>query len=561
MSGLPEVSHRTAPAARPHGAVAAGADPADPGSGSPEPDATLAPNGSSGAHTAVRDLPFQRSHLLLLAAITCLAAWLRLHRLGEWSFWIDEAHTYRDVMMPWDQFWSSSHVRVYPLSSLLLRGMSTLFPADSEGWLRLPYVFFGIASVPTLALVGRPLVGRRAALVAALLLALAPWHVYWSQNCRAYAIVLFFVMIAAGAFFHGLQQRSPLAHVVALLATLAAGLSHPSAYLILGVFAGHLLLVRAGRRRAGRGERRALERWMPLLLLGLLGAVLLLLLPLLQFFQRSKPVFSFAHLLHTTVWFVRVPMLVLAIGGVLWLFQRGERVGTFLLSWCFLPLVVLAVMASGVVPALATRVTAQYAFYTLPAFCLLAAVAVVALLERWEGAGLRRGVLRAMPIAILLLDMGAYDYLYFTQQHGDRPQWREAAEYVRRQAGGKRVLTSNEPSMKFYLDPGRFWGEAQPGDPEIVALGKWALKDGAAFWEAHVQEARAQGQNVWVVVTQPELDEMDRGFGSDEWLRRNMLQVKRFANWTGPKDMTVLVYELPPAVAPRSAPSSASVPR
>ena len=28
----------------------------------------------------------------------------------------------------------------------------------------------------------------------------------------------------------------------------------------------------------------------------------------------------------------------------------------------------------------------------------------------------------------------------------------------------------------------------------------------------------------------------------DVWLRENFRQVRRFANWAGPKDMTVLVY-------------------
>ncbi|MCA8950147.1 MAG: hypothetical protein KDE27_11640, partial [Planctomycetes bacterium] len=37
---------------------------------------------------------------LALAAATVVAAVLRLLDIGQWSFWVDEAHTYRDATMP-----------------------------------------------------------------------------------------------------------------------------------------------------------------------------------------------------------------------------------------------------------------------------------------------------------------------------------------------------------------------------------------------------------------------------------------------------------------------------
>src|SRR5688500_2570378 len=45
---------------------------------------------------------FTRRQAAVLAAITLLAAALRLCRLGEWSFWIDEAITWRDATYPDD---------------------------------------------------------------------------------------------------------------------------------------------------------------------------------------------------------------------------------------------------------------------------------------------------------------------------------------------------------------------------------------------------------------------------------------------------------------------------
>ena len=168
-------------------------------------DATVPGTAGTTANGAVA--AFTRQHLMLLLAITLCAAFLRLFRLGEWSFWVDEAHTFRDVTSDASAF-GDSHVARYPLSFLLLRGMLAILPSTGEGWLRLPFAFFGIASVPALAFVGRNMVGRTAALTAALLLAISPWHIYWSQNCRSYAMVAFLSLLAMGAFFEATRRHS-----------------------------------------------------------------------------------------------------------------------------------------------------------------------------------------------------------------------------------------------------------------------------------------------------------------------------------------------------------------
>ena len=126
---------------------------------------------------------FTRRHLIYLLGFTLAAAIFRLWDLGTWSFWVDEAHTYRDVLMSDRAFWDSGTSR-YPLSFMLLRMMKDMFdlgPTDlTEQFMRIPFAFFGIASVPALAIVARGMVGRRAALLASLFLALSPWPL-WSK--------------------------------------------------------------------------------------------------------------------------------------------------------------------------------------------------------------------------------------------------------------------------------------------------------------------------------------------------------------------------------------------
>lgn len=489
-----------------------------------------------------RRLPsFTGQHLQILLGITLLAAGLRLLGVGEWSFWIDEAHTVRDVTKPLDEFWAS-HSSRYPLSYLILRGLLTILPSTSEGWLRLPFVFFGIASVPALAFVGRSLVGPRAALIAALLLAASPWHVYWSQNCRSYSMVLFFSLLAMGAYQFANQHRSLLFGVLSLALSVVAGLFHTSAYLLLAAqlgFAGLARLTTTGSSKAD-AIRRPLERWLPWIILGTLLLLSPLLMGGLSYFQRAKPDFSLGHLVQTVVYLVRMPLILLAACGCALLMSRDDRSALFLMCWITAPLVVLGIAASAVV-----KVTAQYAFYTLPAFCLLAGYAAT----RFRVGEVRRVwidlVLRSMPLLIVLADMGGYAYLYYTSQHGDRPNWRAAKDWIEREPGRARlVLTTNGPSMRYYLDPESLKRANSAVVEEIV---DWEIDKPEAYLDGYIARARKENLALYVVLTEPELAEMDPSHRFDRHLRTHFWQVRRFPVWTGPKDMTVLVYELPPA--------------
>ena len=65
---------------------------------------------------------------------------------------------------------------------------------------------------------------------------------------------------------------------------------------------------------------------------------------------------------------------------------------------------------------------------------------------------------------------------------------------------------------------------------------------------AVLQQSRLQRKRSCrhVVLTEPELQEWDRGpRTADAFLRRHLRQARRLPNWTGPKDMTVLIYHLP----------------
>ena len=124
-----------------------------------------------------------------MAAAMAVALALGFSNLGAPSLWHDEAvqvlvarsiaETGR-ALLPSGQ----SHP-VAPVFNGVMAAFIALF-GDSETAVRAPSVLFAAINVLLTYLLGRPLLGRPAALVAAFALALSPWSVAWSRQARFY---------------------------------------------------------------------------------------------------------------------------------------------------------------------------------------------------------------------------------------------------------------------------------------------------------------------------------------------------------------------------------------
>ena len=124
-----------------------------------------------------------------LGAITLFGLALRVWAIGAKGLWLDEAFS----------IWMSRHaltelfdwlVRIDqhpPLYYLLLHGWLTF--GDQEGWVRTLSALFSTATIPLFYLFVRSLLDVKTGLVAALILALAPFHVRFAQETRMYALL------------------------------------------------------------------------------------------------------------------------------------------------------------------------------------------------------------------------------------------------------------------------------------------------------------------------------------------------------------------------------------
>jgi hypothetical protein len=197
-------------------------------------------------------MPSRRSALVLLALLA-VATLLRLHRLGD-EAWLDEILTHVRV----SRLDLAALATTYPsqnqhvLYSLLAR-MAIDVLGDSTAALRAPAVVFGVLSIAATYALGRALLSRAEALVAAALLTTSDVHVWFSQNARGYTALLFLTLLASRLLLHALATDRRRAWT-AWGATLALGAwVHLT---MLFVVAGHVLLVLRRRLPGAPGTRR-----------------------------------------------------------------------------------------------------------------------------------------------------------------------------------------------------------------------------------------------------------------------------------------------------------------
>ncbi|HHI81484.1 MAG TPA: glycosyltransferase family 39 protein [Planctomycetes bacterium] len=486
--------------------------------------------------------PWTHRAVGFLVLITLLAGFLRLYKLGEWSLWIDEAHTLRDaVLMPLDQFFATSRSR-YPIGFLLLRFLEPLLPSSGEGSQRLVFAFFGIVSVPLLGIVVRSLLGIGPALIASAILCISPWHIYWSQNCRAYSLVLFFSLCAIGLFHLGVEQGRKRHFFASLFFGGLAGLTHPSAFLLVPGLLVYLACLkwRCLPKPPCLSGKAMLSFVLPVGISFVIGVVIAF--DAFGDFFRAKEGESFFHLLNTTLHFVRIPGIVAAFGGAYLVWKRQIRGGVLLAALVLVPFLELA-FASFFVKA-----TAQYLFFTLPAWAALGGYGAWEITRFLNVRGAGRIFIRFLPLAMILLDLGAQSHLYFHYRYGDRPRWREAADYIETHSlETDRIVSTNQPSMEWYLNPSEpqigitsaGWSQ---GYRRVDLLASWTVTD-LKKWKA---EAEKKGTRIFVALTSPVLLEADPKKVWDTWIRSHFHQIRRLPNWVGPKDMTILIYRYDP---------------
>jgi mannosyltransferase len=408
-------------------------------------------------------------HLAPVVGITALAAGLRLYKLGEWSFWIDEAITYfraRDL----------AQLPVLRRSvSLLLTQLALLNLGNAEWVARLPSVVAGVVTVPVLYLVARRLFNPQVALISAGLLALSPWHLYWSQNARFYAFLLLFHTLALFFFYRGLEEDRPV-DFAASAALLALGiLERPLALFLLPVVGLYLMVVYLSVLRFHRPPGLRLGNLFTFLApTFVISLVLLTAFPAVDAAVRES-LFGWVNarplwILAGTATYTGLPVVCLALAATAILIRERSRAGLLLSFGAWVPWI--GTMAAAMVQYSANR----YAFVSLSSWIVLGAWGLHRAVDLLRE---RSRILAVALVAVVVAAPLSENALYFLYQNGNRDDWRGAFEVIQRERlPGDLVFSPNLDLAEYYLGEG-YNGLGQFDPAAVRASGKrvWFVED------------------------------------------------------------------------------------
>ena len=176
-----------------------------------------------------------RTWTVALLVIVAAAAGLRLFHLDTQSFFLDEAVQVRLASLPVKELLSMRYTwDVLPPGTMLLLHFWMKL-GDSDFWVRLLFAIAGIANVLALAALARDWIGSRAGLIAALLMAVNPFHVWYSQEARPYVFLMLFCTLHVWFFMRCVRESRAGSWLGFGLCAAAALYSHVFALFTLGV--------------------------------------------------------------------------------------------------------------------------------------------------------------------------------------------------------------------------------------------------------------------------------------------------------------------------------------
>jgi 4-amino-4-deoxy-L-arabinose transferase-like glycosyltransferase len=349
------------------------------------------PQVSRRARTWGLTFPWQWGFLLLIVA---LAIATRFSTLAFQSLWLDEAFTLAESGQPWSELIRDlfDPHQAYPLYILGMRLWYSLF-GTSEVALRLPSAIAGVCAVPALYLLGRRLFNWQTGMLAALLLALSPLAIWYSQEAKAYAFLLLLSVVTWLLLWRAIEQPSRGTWGVFATATLVALFTHRLAAVLSLI--GQLIYVIS---MAYEGRFAARYRR---LLVGLLVTILLVTIAGLWFVlgdtgasRQFSTQRSWTDLANTFTQFsLRIPPGPPEVG-------QGPDRRTWLLPFA------LIALAGGVSLALDLRIKQRRRRSVFALSFLLAPVVVFYLLYLIRPFYHERYLLGALPAYILLLAQG-----------------------------------------------------------------------------------------------------------------------------------------------------------
>lgn len=361
-----------------------------------------------------------RKENLKFVLVIFVAILLRLVNLNQ-SFWLDEAAQVIESARSLNQQFNLAADFHPPLYHVLLHFW--LQAGTSEVWTRTLSVFLGIGSVIFIYFIGKTMMHEKQALIAALFLALSPYHIWYSQEARPYIAFVFFSL--ASTYF--LLKKRWVLYTVFLV------LSLYTHYFTIFLLAGHVFYIFLF-------ERKYLKTGMVSIIFSLAAFVLWLPEFTKQLSLGTNGLFA--------GWQEVVSVTAVKTAGLTFakfVFGRGTFENKYLYAAIVLPAVVLFItclvkiwksrqgkillifffvpfLSAEIISIFIPIIAPQRLLFLLPGFYLILANGLEKLPKR----------LHFLAILIVVLSSAGGIFQYYTDPNVQREQWRQAVNFTER---------------------------------------------------------------------------------------------------------------------------------
>jgi len=203
------------------------------------------------AYVKLHDRSREDLWILAVVMITAAAALVRFYHLGVESLWLDEATSLFLARMDLREMVGWTAVDIHPPFYYSLLHYWLVF-GSSEGAIRSLSALAGTLTVPLVYSIGRSLFNRATGLGAALLLALSPFHLWYSQETRMYALLALLTTCSIYCMLELLRGKGWPAWIGYVLTTSLSLYTHYYAFFIVlfqNLFMAYLCLTDPRWRR------------------------------------------------------------------------------------------------------------------------------------------------------------------------------------------------------------------------------------------------------------------------------------------------------------------------
>jgi mannosyltransferase len=439
---------------------------------------------NKGAITALAGKPWMQ--YVWLAVITLFAMALRFYRLGEWSFWIDEIFTINHAIHHFSSI--ELLLKNIPPSrnwipiSVIMNALVLNLWGINEWTARLTPAIIGILTIPVLYFPTRKIFGSRIALISLLLLAVSPWHLFWSQNARFYTSLMLFYTLALFAFHFGIEEDKPRYLLIFFVLVYLAASERLSALFIFPVVLVYLASLWALRfdKPKGLNFRNLLIITSPIFIGSTIELYSRIVNGESRFFADFSWFFQYQvddpfRLLVFVGNNLGIPLLFMALFSGFFLLRGRSRLGLLMLISAVVPLLLL------ILANLFIFTKDRYVFITLFSWITLAVAGVDEIASSLKG----NSKWLAVGVFFVFFTFALNNVLlYYQANHGDRLPWKSAFSSVEEHAREQDVIVAFWPQFHPYYAARPISAYEDVDLQSILASHKryWFVLDSETIW-------------------------------------------------------------------------------